>query len=91
MHNLGNTAFNTSFAVNCQWSSYGERSECTKTCGGGEMISNRTILQQALDGGQECEGNELKIEKCNETPCPGTSINVHYTQLNIETILEKRV
>ena len=52
------------------------------------MISNRTVIQQALDGGLECDGNETKIEKCNETPCPGIAINFNQTQINVESTLE---
>ena len=35
------------------------------------MTSKRTIIHQLLYGGMECEGNETKIDKCNENPCPG--------------------
>ena len=57
--------------MNCEWSEYGEWSDCSKTCGGGEKSSTRTILQEPINGGNECEGEDTKIEPCNENSCPG--------------------
>ena len=57
--------------VDCEWSPYTEWSDCSKSCGGGTRISNRTILKNAIDGGQECKGEALKIESCNDQLCPG--------------------
>ena len=59
------------YSVNCEWSSYGNWSECSVTCGDGHKRSNRTILQPALHGGIECEGNSSKVEKCILEACIG--------------------
>ena len=59
------------YLVNCEWSSYGNWSECSVTCGNGQKRSNRTILKPALHGGIECEGNSSKVEKCNLEACIG--------------------
>ena len=59
------------YPVNCEWSAYGDWSECSVTCGNGQKRSNRTILQPALHGGIECEGNSSKVEKCNLDACIG--------------------
>ena len=59
------------FSVDCVWSTFGNWSECSKSCGEGEKTSVRTILQQPLFGGTQCEGNATKSEICNDTPCPG--------------------
>ena len=55
--------------VDCQWSSYGDWSQCSKTCGGGTKTAERTIIEQGAYGGKECNGTALKIEKCNVQPC----------------------
>ena len=55
--------------VDCQWSSYGDWSQCSATCGGGTKTAERTIIQQGAHGGKECNGTALKIEKCNDQPC----------------------
>ena len=60
--------------VDCVWSSFGNWSECSKSCGGGEKISLRTILQQPLFGGKHCEGEDKKSEICNDIACPGELI-----------------
>ena len=71
--------------VNCLWSRFGEWTACTKTCGGGERKSTRTMVQLALYGGKECKGNETKLESCNENPCPGR-IKEQGNVRNIRTI-----
>ena len=58
--------------VDCKWSSYGDWSECSATCGGGKRSSSRAVLQQALDGGEDCVGKVNRIDICNIDPCPGT-------------------
>jgi len=60
------------YQVDCKWSSYGNWSECSATCGGGSRSSSRAVLQPALDGGKDCVGDAHQIEKCNSDPCPGT-------------------
>ena len=57
--------------VDCEWSQYTEWSDCSKSCGGGTRISNRTIIKNAVAGGHECIGESLKIEPCNDQLCPG--------------------
>ena len=60
--------------MNCEWSDFGEWSECSKSCGGGERTSNRSVIKPALYGGKECEGEDIQIESCNDQPCPGMNI-----------------
>ena len=61
--------------VDCQWGAYGEWSNCTKECGGGEKTRTRNEATPASNGGQECEGNSTEIETCNQEECP-SGINV---------------
>ena len=60
--------------MDCEWSDFGEWSECSKSCGGGEKTSNRSIIKLPLYGGIECEGKDTQIESCNDQPCPGINI-----------------
>ena len=50
--------------VHCKMSNW---TDCTKTCGKGTR--NRSIIVEAENGGQPCEG--LLSETCNPEPCPG--------------------
>ena len=62
---------NSMFAVDCQWSSFGNWSACSETCGGGYRYSERYRTQSARNGGEECTGDYGKIEPCNMNTCPG--------------------
>ena len=74
------------FLENCQWSDFDEWSECSKSCGGGEKTSKRKIIKHALYGGRECEGDDIKIEYCNEQPCPG----ILKYQLELHHFIQKK-
>ena len=53
----------------CQWSSW-TKGTCTRTCGGGRRVKNRTLLY--TDGFQgSCNGQSLSSESCNNNQCPG--------------------
>ena len=60
--------------MNCEWSDFGEWSECSKSCGGGEKSSNRIVIKPAQYGGKECEEKDIQTELCNDQPCPGINI-----------------
>ena len=63
--------------VDCVWSRYSVWTSCSVTCGGGLRTSSRTIVQNAENGGKECQGDKVKGEKCNTDPCPGRSDRNH--------------
>ena len=73
----------------CQWSSYGEWSECSEPCEGGKRTSNRTINQPAIYGGMDCIGNDTRIETCNLNLCPGTPRMKIPLNLSIENNINK--
>ena len=58
-------------AVDCRWSSFGNWSMCSKTCGKGYKTSRRYPMNNASHGGKECEGETIKMMQCNLTNCPG--------------------
>ena len=66
--------------VDCIWSSYGEWTECSKTCGWGLKTAKRKIAQPALYGGKECTGTALSTEKCKLQSCSGRK-TFDYTRL----------
>ncbi|XP_077998468.1 uncharacterized protein LOC144451485 isoform X2 [Glandiceps talaboti] len=47
------------------WSDWRRGSECSATCGGGEMVCHRTCNTE-----DSCEGPKVKSATCNEDPCP---------------------
>ena len=58
--------------VDCEWSSIVVWTECSTTCGWGIKTSEKTVSQQALNGGKECFGDALQTQKCKLRDCPGT-------------------
>ena len=58
------------FLVDCVWNEWA-LGECTTTCGGGTQTDTREQLQEALFGGNPCEGESSRQTDCNPDPCPG--------------------
>ena len=48
--------------------------ECSATCGEGMKTLKRKVLQPALYGGNDCEGNLTITQKCKMDVCPGIDI-----------------
>ena len=38
--------------------------------------SSRTIVQEAMNGGKECVGKNVRVEKCSTKPCPGNFMRI---------------
>jgi len=55
--------------VNCVWSDLKPLTDCTKSCGGGTQFFTRSKIQEARNGGRECEGDEYLVQPCNEDSC----------------------
>ena len=57
--------------IDCKWGEYGNWTQCSKTCGGGNQIRTRVVATQARNGGKQCDGANTDLKLCNEFPCPG--------------------
>jgi len=55
--------------IDCVVGAWGEWSNCTRDCGGGEQNRNRTIVVQPQYGGKECPPL-VETRECNKNPCP---------------------
>ncbi|KAM8881275.1 SCO-spondin isoform 1-T4 [Synchiropus picturatus] len=55
--------------VDCEWSGWSEWSPCSTTCGSGEQISSRTVLQPSQYGGAACEGPSYRKRTCIAPNC----------------------
>ncbi len=64
-----------SVPVDGVWSSFGEWSTCTETCGGGTQQRTRTCTNpRPANGGADCVGNDFEPQPCNKAPCPGSTL-----------------
>ena len=52
-------------AIDCQWSQWGDWSECDKTCGWGERHKTRTHAILSQFGGKNCTGEATTSIDCN--------------------------
>ena len=55
--------------MDCEWSSWGDYTRCTVTCGNGTQIKTRTKLGFEKHGGS-CPGLSHEKQQCNTAPCP---------------------
>ena len=60
--------------TNCFWSSFGEWSRCSVSCGAGTQQRKRMVLQPARNGGLECVGEPIESRPCSQVACPGMNI-----------------
>lgn len=59
--------------LSCVWDEWGSWGACTATCGGGQRPRTREKLREASNGGEECEGEDLKTGDCATEECPSTT------------------
>jgi len=68
-------AFLYCFSVNGGWSDWMKSGDCSESCGGGLLPYIRTCTNpQPKHCGNECEGDVVKLEKCNVQECPSNTI-----------------
>ena len=56
--------------VHCEWNEW-IIGECSKSCGGGTRVNERTEKVTAQHGGDKCPGPTSIEESCNVQECPG--------------------
>jgi len=56
--------------VNCEWTEWGNWSDCSRTCGGGKIVRTRQKALEAANGGSECSGGSNETKECNLDGCP---------------------
>ncbi|CAC5400118.1 HMCN [Mytilus coruscus] len=58
-------------SIDGSWGPWGNSSACSKTCGDGEIVRNRSCDSPAPEnGGYDCNGSNSDINTCNEGVCP---------------------
>ena len=62
------------FLVDGGWSSWYNQTDCSVSCGGGGVLTQRRSCTQPTPscGGSECQGENTKTVDCNTHCCPGT-------------------
>jgi len=57
-------------ATTCQWASWSDWSECSKSCGGGVSARARGVGRRAENGGPNCSGSWIENVTCGTKLCP---------------------
>ncbi|XP_053385398.1 semaphorin-5B-like [Mercenaria mercenaria] len=66
-----------------EWSTWGDWSTCSESCGGGTQSRNRSCTDPAPSKfGKQCLGSSEQITLCNKQQCPDA--NVAFTATNID-------
>ena len=59
------------YTADCEWSDFGEWSNCSVDCGNGEQERTRKIEKAAAFGGNNCTGLGKETRACKTKECPG--------------------
>ena len=59
------------YTADCEWSDFGEWSNCSVDCGNGEQERTRKIEKAAAFGGNNCTGLGKETRACKIKECPG--------------------
>ena len=71
---------NLIISVDGQYGAWGDWSQCTATCGGGQHTRTRKCDSPApAHGGKECVGDAEETEECNKQACPLGMIPISFT------------
>ena len=72
-----------SYAVDGNWTDWGDWNLCSVTCAGGTQSRSRTCTNPPPRyGGRECSGESEDVQSCNEDPCPSKEILSYSYYLN---------
>jgi hypothetical protein len=61
-------------AMDCAVSDWGDWSECSRTCGGGQEERTRVISHDATLGGRGCAAQMTAVRGCNEMCCDNVAV-----------------
>ena len=53
----------------CVWGEWSDWSECSKTCESGSRKRDRLVEKEAINNGDQCEGEAEEEEVCNDVCC----------------------
>lgn len=71
---LYHSIVNGAWSVWGAWSAWGQPSKCSKSCGDGIQVRNRSCDHPSPSyGGLPCIGDSLQTASCNIQQCPGIS------------------
>jgi len=68
--------------VDCVFSGWSEKRPCSATCGGGQIVSERSVLTANDFGGNPCQGDLTKVEGCALEPCPSSAQDCKWNDWN---------
>ena len=66
--------------IDCVWSIW-EWLPCSASCGEGQEIGSRIILQTSMHGGAPCTGTHLVVRECNTMTCGGKNEEYSLNQI----------
>jgi complement component 6 len=69
LQNMTICANSTVCPTDCEMTTWGIFSVCSKSCGSGSKIQRRSIAVVDAHGGEPC-GDRFNVEMCNTQPCP---------------------
>ena len=54
----------------CAWNDWSSWTPCSATCGKAFKSASRSVAQNATGGGDPCEGEKKRTQKCMMPACP---------------------
>lgn len=77
-------------SVDGRWSSWGQYSQCTKSCGGGSQYRTRACDNPVpSSGGRHCPGPSQQSNACNTQGCPGKYLRTFLFIPSLNALLAK--
>ena len=75
--------------MNRGWGDWSQFFECSKLCGGGKQLRNRSCDNpRPSHGGADCSGNAEETRTCNTEPCRGISMLMSKGTLQIIILMK---
>jgi len=68
------------------YSAYGDWLACSAECDGGTQTRTRQCNSPAPTNGGYCEGDNSESQKCNEQPCPATTVTCSNDKMSLALV-----